>query len=424
MREARETMTRVLAAISIALLPALASVVCAHEGPVYDYPVTVDDVTINTHRRSVVCDADGVQEILIEQTLTVNSRRGAEELAAPAIAWREGSARARLRQVTVRRDGQTAFHLGPRPDGPDIALPSSDDGVGPMRRAEVPLPELRPGDIVEWAVEIRREPLIEGQIFAQMSWSAAHPVEQGRFSLQVPRDAKLQSRSWGPVGKPLVIPEGDHETWLWRVDQTIKPIDPAVGQVLPQTIVSTTGSWGAVGEWLRERLVASGGELGDAKGAELVRSVEGLPHHERVQGVLDHVREALLLPHLKPWHDPFTARAPAAVLNSGIGDCKDRAWLIYRALEEAGLTPHLAVTGLSRGIPPLSEQPPTPLLFDHVLVGVSGPGVTLWLDPTGAAEEQLDCGRALDALVVGEDRAQVVPIGRLHRPTGPEVAAL
>ncbi|MBD3292539.1 MAG: DUF3857 domain-containing protein [Armatimonadia bacterium] len=415
-------MTRTPAAITGAFLLGLVAAACAHEGPVYNYPVTVDDVTINQHNRSVVCDAKGAQTILIEQTLTINSRRAAEEFVAPSVSWRDGSAAASLGDVTVRRDGRTVFHLGPRPDGPDIALTASDDGVGPMRRAEVPLPELQSGDVVEWAVELRRKPLIEGHIFAQMAWSAAHPVEQGRFSLQAPRDTKLQSRSWGPVGEPLVVPEDDHKTWLWRVEQTIKPIQPTEGQILPQTIVSTAHSWDVVAEWLRARLMASGGELGDGEGAELVASVADLSHRERVQGVLDHVRESLLLPHVKPWNDPFTARTPAAVLESGIGDCKDRAWLIYRVLQEAGLTPHLAVTGLSRGIPPLSEQPPNPLLFDHVLAGASGPGTTIWLDPTGAAEEQLDRGQTLDALVLGEERAPTVPIDRLHRPTGPEVA--
>jgi len=401
----------------VALL-AFAAIASAHEGPVYNYPVTVDDVTINHHSRSVVCDASGAQQIVLEQTLTINSQRGAEEFAAPSVSWRDGTADAWLLDATVRRDGRTVFHLGPRLDGPVLALPASDDGIGPLRRADIPLPELRSGDIVKWAVELWREPLIEGEIFAQMGWSLAHPVEQGRFSVQVPRDTELEVRSWGPVGEPLVVPEGDHETWLWRVEETVDPVSPALGQVLPQTIVSTAPSWGMVGRWLRERLVASGGELGGEQGDELVASVAGFAHQQRIQGVLDHVRESLALPHMKPWNDPFTARTPAEVLESGIGDCKDRAWLIYRALEEAGLTPHLAVTGLSRGIPSLTDQLPTPLLFDHVLVGVSGPGETIWLDPTGAAEEQLDRGRTLDALVLGTDRQPLVTIDRLRRPTG------
>jgi hypothetical protein len=401
----------------VAGLLALTIVAGAHEGPVYNYPVTVDDVTVREHSRSVVCEEDGTLRIAIRQKLTINSRRGAEEFTSPVLSWRAGTATAWLLESTVRRDGRTRFHLGPRPDGPALQLHPSHDGTGPVRRARVPLPALQAHDTVEWAVEIRREPLITGHIFAQMNWSLQWPVEKSRFSIEVARGTHLQSRSWGPIEDPLVIPEGDRETWLWRVNEAVQPVSPAPGEILPLTVVTTSPSWEVVGRWFQERLVAGGDELGEEAGPALVQSVADLPHRRRLRAVLDHVR-GLELPHVKPWCDPFTARRPAEVLESGIGDCKDRAWLMYRTLEEAGMTPHLAVTGLSRGLPALEDQPPTPLLVDHVLVGVSGPGRTVWLDPTGAAEEQLDRGRALDALVLGTERHPVVKIQKLYRPTG------
>lgn len=407
----------VAAAVTVALgMVGPAPVAWAHEGPVYDYPVTVDDVTVNANVQSVTCERDGRQRIVIRRKLTVNTRRGAEGLAVPSVSWREGTASAWLLDVTVRRDGVTVFHLGPRPDGPELQLHPIDDGIGPMRRAELPLPELEAGDQIEWAVELRREPIIKGQVFAQMNWSLEFPVERGHFSVEAPREMELQARSWGPASEALVVPEGDRVRWTWRVDEVIEPIAPAPGEVLPRTIVSSAPSWRAIGRWYRQRITAAGGELGDGPGAELVASVAELAHEDRVGGIFSRVRSCLALPHAAPWADAFSARAPAQVLESGIGDCKDRAWLILRALEEAGLTPHLAVTGLSRGMPPLREQPPNPLLFDHVLVGVSGPGRTIWLDPTGAAEQELDCGRTLEALLLDGGRMPIVAIDALQRP--------
>lgn len=406
----------IIAALSCVL--AFTAAAAAHEGPVYNYPLTVDDVTITSHSRSIVCSEDGSQVIAIRQKLTINSERGAALFKPPAVSWRAGSATAWLLGVSVRRDGTTVFHLGPRPDGPQLPLQPLESEEGPMQTAQVPLPELQAGDVIDWEVELRRKPLIEGQVFAQMNWSLRHPVEQGRFSVQVPRDVALQTRSWGSVSEPLVVPEGDHLTWLWRVDGRIDPVTPARGEVLPQTIVSSAQSWDVVGEWLRERITITGGELGEDEGADLLASVANLPHERRVQRIFDRVRNGLALPHAAPWYDAYTPRPPHAVLESGIGDCKDRAWLIFRALEEAGLTPYLAVAGLSLGAPSLVEQPPTPLLFDHVLVGVSGPGRTIWMDPTGAAEERMDAGRRVDALVLDVNRHALVTIDTLRRPTG------
>jgi hypothetical protein len=405
------------AAVAICVLVTVAVALAHNPDPVYNYPVSVDDVTIHTHSRSVFCEEDGSQRIRIRQELTLNSERAAEQFEVPSISWREGSATAWLIDATVRRDGRTAFHLGPRPDGPALQLHPSGLDVGPIRTAELPLPDLQGGDRLEWEIELQREPLIEGQVFAQMNWTLRHPVESARFSVEVPRGMDLQSRTWGPIGEPLVVPEGDRETWLWRAEGPLEPVDPRHGDVLPQTIVSSADSWETVGTWLRERIVSAGGELGDESGA-LTDAITDLPHSSRIDQVFDHVRATLELPHVTPWHDPFTPRTPAEVLDSGVGDCKDRAWLIYRALEEAELIPYLAVTGLAEGSPSLAEQPPTPLLLDHVLVGVSGPGRTVWLDPTGAAEVRMDTGYALDALVLGPDRQPLVTIDRLHRPNG------
>ncbi len=415
-------MARAPAAVTIAAVAALAltlaGVAIAHEGPVYTYPVATDDVTIKANLRSAVCEADGSQRIEIRRKLTINTPRGAELFAPPSVSWREGTATAWLLDVTVRREGLSVFHLGPRSGGPELELYATDDGIGPMRSAELPLPELQAGDLVEWAVELRRKALIPGQIFAQMNWSLEHPVERGHFSIEMPRATALKTRSWGPVGEPLVVPDGDRVTWTWRVDETIRPLAVTADDVLPQTIVSSARSWAVVGRWYRKQLMAAGGELGDARGAELVASVAGLDHEQRTEAIFSQVRTGLALPHARPWSDAFTARVPADVLESGIGDCKDRAWLIYRACQEAGLTPHLAVTGLAHGAPALAEQPPTPLLLNHVLVGVSGPGRMIWMDPTGAAEQEVDCGRTLQALVLDARRLPVVTIDRLERPVG------
>ena len=74
------------------------------------------------------------------------------------------------------------------------------------------------------------------------------------------------------------------------------------------------------------------------------------------------------------------------------------------------------MTCVAPGLPRLAEQPPTPLLLDHVLVGVSGPGCTLWVDPTGAARHEFDLGRPLQVLLVDTATPVVATVRRFYTP--------
>ncbi|MBC7288656.1 MAG: hypothetical protein H5T86_11590, partial [Armatimonadetes bacterium] len=69
---------------------------------------------------------------------------------------------------------------------------------------------------------------------------------------------------------------------------------------------------------------------------------------------------------------------------------------------------------LNYTLPPLTEMPPNPHVFDHVVVGVSGPGNTIWLDPTGRAVLVRSFGHDLSAMFLDYQPARFFPIRRFH----------
>lgn len=77
--------------------------------------------------------------------------------------------------------------------------------------------------------------------------------------------------------------------------------------------------------------------------------------------------------------------APERVLLQRYGDCKDKSVLLIAILQELGIQAYpVLVSNRYRRF--VKEQAPSPLAFDHAIVGFEVDGRTLWVDPTRSYE--------------------------------------
>ncbi len=394
---------------AIILLALLACACCSAVERLGDpaYPLVPADVTVLEHHRAVVLGADGRQTTTVKQKVRLNTR-AAKSWRPPEITWSPRLTSALLLDATVIRRDERTFHLGPNSPDDEVPLYPYEAGTD-LACARVPLPELRAGDVVSWSVELSGTPLMDGQLFAHMIWRGRFPVTDASLCVTVPAGTTVDHRSYGAVPEPAIEEQEATVTYEWRLEDAAPSAGSAV--VLPQTVVSTVGSWTAVASWLRERVVPE--QIEAIPGLEVPDGADSEDFLERVRAVVAAVDGAVAIAYHGPLGDPFRPRPPAEVVRSGIGDCNDRALVLHNLLAQAGLVTHLAVMPLGRGLPLLDEQPPTPLFLDHVIVGVSGPGHPLWLDPTGAARHELDLGRTLKALVLHEQPKIVTVTGFL-----------
>ena len=77
----------------------------------------------------------------------------------------------------------------------------------------------------------------------------------------------------------------------------------------------------------------------------------------------------------------YIPRDPATVIQSGFGDCKDKALLLASALERLGIPAQVALADLDQG-QALDQHLPALRDFDHAIVKATIGAKTYWLDAT------------------------------------------
>ena len=104
----------------------------------------------------------------------------------------------------------------------------------------------------------------------------------------------------------------------------------------------------------------------------------------------------------------YIPRDPATVLQSGFGDCKDKALLLASSLVRLGISAQVALTDLDEGRA-LDQHLPALRAFDHAIVKATIGKETYWLDATnylqgGKAHDfpQADYGFALPLFGTGK----------------------
>ncbi|MDX8483059.1 transglutaminase family protein [Mesorhizobium sp. VK24D] len=117
----------------------------------------------------------------------------------------------------------------------------------------------------------------------------------------------------------------------------------------------------------------------------------------------------------------YIPRDPATVIQSGFGDCKDKALLLTSALMRLGISAQVALADLDQGRA-LDQHLPALRNFDHGIVKATIGTKTYWLDATdylqgGDASNvaQPDYGFALP--VFGNGELEKMPSPELKSPT-------
>lgn len=328
-----------------------------------------DDVTF-THRISRLLNPSGVEDysrLLFEfepsyQTLT-------------------------LHRLRIHRDGAVIDYT----DTQEIRIRERESDLesnlyNGYLSAEILLPEIRPGDLVEWAYSIGGgNPIFSGRY--SDSWGLASFGKMRHYRVRIVLPEENQAA--------YVVTTSDNvaEEWITREGQVIVaeltnteawsdyPDAPSWFHPYPWIAVDEYADWSDVVNWavplyseldtlpvallpVRDRLAAI--ENPDA------RMVAALQH---VQGSLRYISLSTGLHSHKPY-------AMADVIDRGFGDCKDNAQMLVALLRALGFRawPALVSTDLQQTI---ADYHPTPNLFDHVVVmAETAAGKQIWLDPT------------------------------------------
>ena len=200
------------------------------------------------------------------------------------------------------------------------------------------------GTLVDISYTIEeRQPYRQGDFFESWSVNAATTVRRSRLLIDVPKDLalRLDERNLNFQKTETVVGNRKVYEWATRDVAWNRPemYEPGADSdhVSMWLSVSAPGSWSDIGHWyagLAHAQLSSGSQIQDtvrritAHAATLDDSIRAI--HRWVAQDVRYVSVSLGIGGYQP-------RAPATVVSTGFGDCKDKATLFIAALSDIGV---------------------------------------------------------------------------------------
>lgn len=336
-------------------------------------------------------------------TAEVTDRAGLEELATIQIDFDPEFETVELVRLVILRDGQEI-------DLKSVVTPQVyrretrlDEGIidGTLT-AVVQVPDLRVGDVVDYASILTRRPFLAGVEFAGTSlleWGT--PVVLSRTVLNWPADRPLELAPLPPevIHSVLTQPDGTlrHE---WRREGHIPP--PEEDSVPYEVTDGAMLRFADTRDWTALAVAISPHYLKDYPlPAAWVTKVDAIAATHatpaaRAFAALRLVQDDLRYVSLSVGAGGYLARTPEEVIATGFGDCKDKSLLLRVILTRLGIPAWVALTDLDAGHG-LPEELPSLWVFDHMILKAKIDGKVVWMDPTGThAGGGIDTAAALD----------------------------
>ena len=292
----------------------------------------------------------------------------------------------RLHRVSIRRGGRWQDRLDPA--AVTLARRESrfenDLATGTVSALLV-LDDIRVGDLVRVSYTISGEnPIMGGLDFEEHALAWTDPILDRHVRILFDAGTRVQIHRDAGVSEVLErTVNGGHEVSASAhavaalVNESAYPIwHPFV----PRIVVGERRSWSDVAAWARALYPPAAplpAEL-EQRIAEWMR-LEG--DDARAAAALRAVQEEVRYFGVELGESTHKPAEPAVTWKRHYGDCKDKARLLSTILGRLGVEAHPALVSAQTG-KHVSQLPPSPSAFDHVIVRARINGETLWLDPT------------------------------------------
>jgi tetratricopeptide (TPR) repeat protein len=367
-----------------------------------EYPATIiQDLTVNT------VFENGLGSSFRQIVIQVHDTEGARNWRTHSIQFDPASQRVDIRRARVFRGEKRVLE----------SVQSYEQQLGQpwyrlyydTRALTVVLPDLEPGDIVEFRYRI--DDVAHRNLFADYYGDlnllqGYAPVRRLEYVLVTPASRRFYfSRPGLPGLQHTRKVEGGRRVDRFRAGNipAIHPEEgmPGLTEVSPYLHVSTYRTWSEVGRWywglIKDQLYADEALKRVVK--EILKGATDT--RTRVRRIHNWVVRNTRYVGLEfGIHGYLPYRVPL-VVQRGFGDCKDKASLMYTMLREAGIVSRIALVR-TRPNGAVGDHPASLAIFDHVIVYV--PELDLFLD--GTAEHS---GTA--ELPVGDQGVTVLLVG-------------
>lgn len=341
-----------------------------------------------------------------------------------AVEWTFDPARHKvtLNHLRIIRNGTVIDHLDRAK--PDIYRRERDAERGMFDgrlTARINLDDVRVGDIVDYARTFEISPLVgKGQYSDWFLTQWQEPVALIRQKVIWPENQEIFFKKVGTDLDPKVTKNGGETTYLWEIANPEPSRSeanlPAEAIISGYVDMTTLPDWQSLVDMMKP-YYAPATEF-PADFAQRLGSIErehAAPRDRMIQA-LRLVQDEIRYVSLAMGTGSYVPRRPDVVIQSGFGDCKDKALLLVSILKRLGIDAQVALANTGAGFA-LPMRVPSITAFDHVIVRAVVDGRTYWLDPTnylqgGTADTLVppDFGYALPMVDAGAG------LEKIHQP--------
>jgi hypothetical protein len=290
-----------------------------------------------------------------------------------------------LTHLELIRDGVVTDAV----DTPATVQPVQTEAEGAVPTGAVvvtlTLPDLQPGEVLDYAVLRRRLPAFDGDGRGGSAMiEGAFPVVQSRLVLNWPADWPTYFSGWPARIAYAQAPADGIVRHEWtRLDY----VPPATVDFTPPGWTQNLSvEWSADPGWAPIAAALSDHYAQTFPMGPWQDRIDGLLSDNRTDGerlidVIGMVQDEIGTLDLPLHSNAYMARKPAEVIAAGAGDSKDKALLLRAMLDRLGIPATVALASTTDGAS-LNGRKPRVDLFDRAIVKVTVEGFDLWVDPT------------------------------------------
>jgi hypothetical protein len=244
-------------------------------------------------------------------------------------------------------------------------------------------PGVEIGSIIEYKYQIITfKPLIEKHFWDGFYFQSTEDFALSRYELKIPKKIKLQI--YEKDIKLLEKKESfDYITYIWEKRDVPSIIEeilmPPLSEIVPKVYLSTFSSWEEIGKWFFEISKTDKSKEKEIGGVveEIIKNKK--TEEEKIIFLYNYVCSNIRYVGLEMGIHGYKPHHPEDVLKAKYGDCKDKANLLKRMLEIAGIKSYITLVNTEREV---EKEIPFPGQFNHAILAIPKENNYLFLDPT------------------------------------------
>jgi transglutaminase-like putative cysteine protease len=366
-------------------------------------------------------EADGRSATTLRQVVQVLDANAARGAAERAIGYHGGMQELTLHWVRVLRpNGEVLSDSVAQSQDAEVPVSMSAPIYTGQRLRRLSLAGVSAGVIIDMSYTItQRTPPRPGDVFARWTQSGPAPVRQSIFEVDAPTTMPLRVIERNLTTRRTERDSAGRRVFRWTLNDPpplrAEPFAADSNDVVPSVVVGPAGDWTPVARWYdalaRARYTLTPDVL------------------ERADSVLRAAGARTRLDSVRAWHrwvaqdvryvsislglGGYQPRSPDEVLQSGVGDCKDKTTLFVALLRHAGIKAEPVL--LSTAGRPLADVPSV-LQFNHAIAAVPERGgwqftdLTADLVPFGELPVSFQGAFALQVAGDGSARPTTIPV--------------